>query len=262
MISLIIHFKKIWLLSLTVIMLFTGCLANEPGNLSNGLKLFNFNRKVEGSGHVIKEERALSNISEVILSEQGDLFIEKGKHERIIIEADENLLDYLFADVNNDTLEIYKLPENVTLEPTRPIKYHLYVTNLESLISKNSGDVEIKEITGESFSMQITGSGSVFIQDLLVNRFDAKLTSSGDLAVEIGIVNSQTIHLSSSGEYEGRNLESQNAIVEVSSSGTATVNVKESLSVDISSSGDVLYIGNPIIKIQNISSTGKLRKET
>ena len=110
--------------------------------------------------------------------------------------------------------------------------------------------------------MQITGSGSVFIQDLLVNRFDAKLTSSGDLAVEIGIVNSQTIHLSSSGEYEGRNLESQNAIVEVSSSGTATVNVKESLSVDISSSGDVLYIGNPIIKIQNISSTGKLRKET
>lgn len=241
-------------------MLCTGCLEHESSNLGNGFNLFSFNRKVAGSGHLIKKERAISDFSKVVLSEEGDLFIEAGSQESLVVEAEENLQEYIIADVNNDTLEIYKQPEDITLEPAQPIKYYLSATNLEELIVKNSGDVEINEITGESFSVRITGSGSVEIKDLQVSNLEAELTSSGDLVILKGDVESQKIRLSSSGEYDGRNLGSQNAIVEVSSGGSAIVNAKNSLMVDISSSGDVLYSGNPEIIIRNMSSTGKMRR--
>lgn len=247
-------------ISFIVILLFTGCLARGEGILSSGFNIFRFNRKVAGSGHVIKEERNITPYSKVVLSEEGDLRIEAGNRERVVIEAEENLQEYLFADVKNDTLEIFKQPENITLVATQPIRYYLTMTNLESLNVKNSGDVKITSISGKSFSVRITGSGSMVIEDLQVSNLDAELTSSGDLVIEAGFVDTQKIHLSSSGEFDSRNLVSRNAVIEVSSSGTATVNVGESLSVDISSSGDVLYLGNPAIKIQDMSSTGRVRR--
>jgi hypothetical protein len=47
-------------------------------------------RKINGSGHVVRAERNVSNFSEVILSEKGDLFIEIGNHGQLIVEAEDN----------------------------------------------------------------------------------------------------------------------------------------------------------------------------
>jgi hypothetical protein len=254
------HSTRIKLISLIILIMFTSCLARENNCLSSGFNLFRFNKKVVGSGHVIKEEKMVSDFSKVVLSEQGDLFIDVGNRERLIVEAEENLQEYLFAEVNNATLEISKQPENITLVATHQIRYYLTMTNLECLIVKSSGDVVITKISGESFSVRIADSGNVVIKALQVGKLEADLTSSGDLVIDNGKADSQNIRLSSSGEYDGRNLESQNAIIEVSSSGKAAVKVKESLFVDISSSGDVLYLGNPAIKIQAMSSTGRVRR--
>jgi hypothetical protein len=77
--------------------------------------------------------------------------------------------------------------------------------------------------------------------------------------VDGGETYEQDIRLSSSGEYNGEYLTCQTASVELSSSGDATLNVLEVLTADLSSSGNVYYVGNPKIVINNSSSTGRVQ---
>ena len=60
-----------------------------------------------------------------------------------------------------------------------------------------------------------------------------------------GEVGYQDITVSSSGSYQARELESETADVLLSSSGSATILVKDQLSANLTSSGDLRYLGNP-----------------
>jgi len=221
--------------------------------------LLGFNRKVYGSGNVVKETRDLQNFTEVVLSEEGDLFIEVGEQNELVIEAEDNLQEYLVVETVNNVLDIKKLPENVTLNTTKPIRYYLTVKELKSLSVKNSGDVEITEIDTDTFSIRVTGSGSVHIGSLNAHRVEIELTSSGNLIVDSGDAVEQYVRLSSSGEYDGKNVVCQTANVTLTSSGDATLNVLEVLTADLSSSGNVYYVGNPKIKYTDSSSTGRVK---
>lgn len=218
-----------------------------------------FNRRVSGSGNVVQENRTLQSFTEVVLSEEGDLFIDVGDREQLIIEAEDNLQEYLVAEVNMGILEIKKLPENVTLNATQPIRYYLTVKELKSLTIKNSGDAEVSEVRADKFLVHVTSSGSVHIGKLDVQRLDVELTSSGDLVIDEGEADEQFIRLSSSGEYIGKNVICQSAQVRLSSSGNATLNVLEVLEADLSSSGNVYYIGNPRIVYKDSSSSGRVQ---
>lgn len=231
-----------------------GCL-NVGGS---GFNLFGSNHKVKGSGNLVRETRDLGEISQVILSEEGDMRIDIGGQEQLVIEAEDNLLDYLVADENQGSLDIKKYPDNVQIIATKPIRYFLTVRNLDSLTVKNSGDVEIKEIAGVRFKMRITGSGDVRINSLTVDSLEAELTSSGDLIIFEGNAYEQEILLSSSGSYDGKNVLCQRAQVGLSSSGEATVNVLERLVASTTSSGNVYYLGDPTVFISDMTSSGRV----
>lgn len=218
-----------------------------------------FNRNVHGSGTVVEETRVLEDFTEVVLSEEGDLFIEVGDQEQLVIQAEDNLQEFLRAEVVDNVLDIKKLPENVNLNATKEIRYHLTVNELNSLTVKNSGNVDISEVNTDNFSVRITGSGSVHIGSLKVHRLEIELTSSGNLVIDRGEAEAQQVRLSSSGSYDGRNVASKIANVILTSSGDATLNVLEVLTVDLSSSGDVYFVGDPDVEYKDSSSTGRAK---
>ena len=220
--------------------------------------LLGFNRKVYGSGNVVKETRDLQSFTEVVLSEEGDLFIEIGNQNELVIEAEDNLQEYLIAETVNKVLDIKKLPENVTLNAKKPIRYYLTVKEFKALTIKNSGDAEVSEVDTDTFSIRITGSGNVHVGTLNVLRLDMELTSSGNLLIDEGRADEQHIRLSSSGEYDGENVICQNAYVTLTSSGNAILNVLEVLEADLSSSGNVYYVGKPKITYKDSSSSGRV----
>lgn len=224
-----------------------------------GNDIFHFKRMVVGTGNSVRETRNLEHFSRVILSEEGDLQIKGGEYEQLMIEAEDNLLGYLVSEVNDGSLDIKKRPDNVQLDATKPIRYTLTVSSLDTLIVKNSGAVEITEVNGMHFKLKISGSGGVQINSLAVDTLDIEITGSGNLTISEGSVNEQTIRLSSSGNYEGKNVASKRAEVKLSSSGDATVNVLDSLIASTTSSGNIYYTGNPPqISIQAMTSSGRV----
>lgn len=222
--------------------------------------LFSPNRRLQGSGLIVREARDLSEFSIVELSEKGDLFIEIGEENKLIVEAEDNFQEHLVAEIVNGTLNIHKMPEQVTLVTDLPIRYFLTATSLEGLIVKNSGDVVVGEVIADRFSVKISGSGDVHLAGLYAADLEVSLTSSGDLTIDQGVVANQQIALTSSGEYDGRQVISQQSSARLSSSGSASLHVSEQLEADLSSSGNIYYRGQPEIQTRDASSTGRVLK--
>jgi hypothetical protein len=236
------------------------------------------NNEVRGSGNVVEESREVRGITGVELATTGTLHIEVGEREALRVEAEDNLLEYIETRVRGRTLVI-DIPNDFNLRATRPINYYLTVTDLDTIEISSSGDIEAPDLETERFSVAISSSGDLLMGDLTADTLTVDISSSGDmmmgtlhaktLRVDIsssgnldvagGEVEEQDITISSSGDYTARELESDEAKVRISSNGSATIRVSDYLEANLSSSGDLYYIGSPTVDVRT-SSSGDVRR--
>jgi hypothetical protein len=214
-------------------------------------------QSIEGSGTLAEETRPIGDVTAVELAMPGTLHIELGAASSLRISAEDNLLERIEteAPLAGGELVIQSSP-GVSLLPRAPIDYYLTVTGLDTLIVSSSGDVEAPDLVATHFSVTIGSSGNVALRSLQAETLDVELRSSGNLIISGGQVGRQEITLSSSGNYMARDIASLEARADLSSSGSATIRVQESLRVILSSSGTLYYIGSPDLQV-DVSSNGK-----
>ena len=213
---------------------------------------------VQGSGTLVTEERPVSDFERIELSAIGKLVIEVGSEEALVIEAEDNLLEYIETTVRGDTLEIGSR-EGANLQPTEPVIYNLTVKSLDSISVSGLGNVVVPEFEATLFSVNISGAGDVNLDSLIAEQLDVSVSGLGSVGIDTGHVNAQTIDISGSGDYNGRNLESQTTDIQVSGLGSATLWATQDLRVNISGSGSVHYAGDPNVD-SDISGLGSLEK--
>jgi hypothetical protein len=73
-----------------------------------------------------------------------------------------------------------------------------------------------------------------------------------------GEIDSQDVTVSGSGDYEAGELDSNGADVTVDGSGKAVVWVNQSLTANVSGSGNIEYFGTPDTVIENIDGSGEI----
>lgn len=208
---------------------------------------------VRGSGNVIEESRTVSGVNGVELATFGNLTIEIGDSESLRIEAEDNLMEHIEVEVRSGKLRI-GTQGNVRLDATRPVNYYLTVTGLDTIEISSSGDIQAPDLEAERFSINISSSGDLEIGVLNADTLDVSISSSGNLDIAGGQVQSQDVTISSSGNYTAPDLVSAEADVRLSSSGSATIWVQNNLQVNLSSSGDLRYHGDPTVKARATSS--------
>jgi hypothetical protein len=212
---------------------------------------------VRGSGNVAEEDRAVSGFTGVALAGIGELTIEVGERESLRIEAEDNLMPYLEAEVRNGILKI-GAQDGVNLNPTRPVRFYLTVKELDTIVLSGSGDIKAPDLEAERFSVTISGSGDVEMGDLSADILNVTISGSGNLDIASGQIEEQDITISGSGEYQAGGLNSGSAEITISGSGNATVWATDSLDVQISGSGSVNYYGNPRTTF-SASGSGKVK---
>lgn len=211
---------------------------------------------VRGSGTVTEETRTVNGIKAVEVGNQGNLYIELGDTESLVIEAEDNLIDYITSDVRNGTLRI-GTKAGLNIRNSKPINYYLTVISLEGLSAYSSGDIDAPSLEADRFTIDVNSSGDITLEALNANRLDVEISSSGNIRINDGEVATQDIRISSSGNYDALDLESQEADVRLSSSGNANINVQDRLGANLSSSGNVNYVGSPDVTSRE-SSSGKV----
>ena len=211
---------------------------------------------VRGSGNVVEESREVSDISGVNLATIGDLTIAVGDTESLRIEAEDNLMEYFETTVRNGKLRI-EIQDNIKLETTKPVRYYLTVTGLDTIEISSAGNIEAPDLEAEEFSITISSAGDLEMGELNADTLEIDIGSTGNLDIAGGKVKSQDISIGSTGNYTAQGLASDEADVRLSSTGSATIWVRDNLKANLSSSGDVRYRGDPTVDATT-SSTGEV----
>lgn len=253
---------------------------------------------VTGSGRVVSESRDVSGFTQIALAGIGDVIVTQGEEISLVIEAEDNLIPYFETKVRGSTLTIslYDRYRAVTLRPTRPVKFHLTLPEIEAVTLAGSGNIIAGDLQGTDFKITLAGSGNITTGDLSAAQLNIQLAGSGDISlgtvttervtsttagsgnitfagleaetIEVTIAGSGNVNLKGevtrqglkilgSGDYTAGDLQSQEASVLVSGSGDVRVWATRSLEVTLLGSGNVLYYGSPRLSL-NVSGSGSI----
>lgn len=206
-----------------------------------------------------KEERKVSDFTEISISVPADVELRQGDECKLVLDGDEDVLEKIETKVRGDELVI-KSNRRFNFGWNEEITIYITVKNIEEINVAGSADVVAKtDISAKEIEFGISGSGKVHIPSLNATSIQASISGSG--RVELGgneTAEKLELGISGSGKFEAENLQVKEADIDISGSGKGYVHVTDMLEVDISGSGRVYYSGNPTINA-DISGSGKVR---
>ena len=227
----------------------------------------------EGNGIVTEEDRVIPEFSEISSSGSFHVYYEYDETPGVTVSGESNLLEYVETVVYNDELLI-RTPFNVNIRPHHTIEVYVKGPYVDRIHLSGSGLIHTDEIIADEFSATVSGSGNIettFIGEDLYTKVsgsgeinvyaeadytESYISGSGKIIFE-GESDQSQFKISGSGKIRAYDFLTNDADIHLSGSGSAYINVDETLSAWISGSGDIHYIGNPYIN-SNISGSGRL----
>ena len=214
--------KKLAWLVLAVTMMVTGC---HHGMVS----------EISGSGKRIVQKRDIGSFTSI--STEGAFTIEVTcqKEPSLEIEGDDNVLEFVKAEVNSNVL---RLSNTKGYSVSEPIKLKISVPKLEGLSVSGAGKVDIKGLNNDRFEIDSQGAPVI---------------------IASGTTKSINIDSSGAGQIDTHNLRASRAAVDVKGAASVEVDVAEQLDVTISGPSSVIYRGDPVVN-KTINGPGKVER--
>lgn len=242
---------------------------------SDGPFSLNLNQK-EGKG-IIKTSQFEMNIDEIKVAQSITAEVVKSDTEKVVITAPSDIIDEILVDNVDGKLFIHFKPhlnisaKNVAAKIFVKDFTHLEATSSAKIIVKDKftqdkTDVEVSSsgsITGNleanDLSVDVSSSGS-FSGEIWAVNLESQATSSGEINIA-GKAKNADLQASSSGTVAAKNLITDLAEIQASSSGRVNISVADQMSASASSSGDILVYrkGNLNILSQKESSGGSIK---
>ena len=220
---------------------------------------FNFGPGKPGSGSVISETRQVSGFNAIELDYPAQVFISQGSAESLKIEAEDNLLPGLQTEVRGNALRIfYKAAEGERVNPTKMVKITIVVKDLQDVELNSAGELTIDGLETDKLDVSLSGAGNLKLNEIAVDDLLVSLSGAGSTTAS-GTADNLRVIISGFGDFDGSDLHSQTADVNISGAGSANLWVDEELDATISGAGSVNYYGSPTVTKQ-ISGVGNISK--
>jgi hypothetical protein len=206
---------------------------------------------VRGEGEVVKQEINLPAFDGVALGFSGDVILTPGNVQKVVVEAQQNIIDNIKRDVRGGTWNIefikgVKEAKKVVIYITMPTVRNLVLSGSGLMRSTASFD-QLKDL-----DISVAGSGNVSFE-YNGQRTQLALSGSGDVQL-FGKTTSLEIAISGSGDVSAAELVTGSCEVAISGSGDAAVHVNGDLKASIAGSGDVRYKGDASVKASIVGS--------
>ena len=215
---------------------------------------------------LITEERQVVDFHRVILTGHGEVIIEQGDAERLMIESDAETLSKILSEVVMGRLELgqgrtlmdkisFALETSFTREP---IRYYLMVRKLTDLELQGAFEVKAQGISADELRIKAGGPNHIVFENLEVEDLIVDLPVGGVVDLD-GYVSKQKVVIKGPANYRAPTLKSQYANIKITGPSTAVVNVTDELDVFIRGLGSVKYYGSPKLR-KKIAGLGSLSK--
>ncbi len=215
---------------------------------------------VPGSGKIESETRDVKDFNVISIRYPGEIIVRQGDKTSLTIEAEDNLIPQLTTDVRGGTLVIENGEADFSkrVNPTENVKITITVTKLNEISFSSAGTLRVEGLKTGEFEFKLSGAGEATLTDLDVDSLTVSLSGAGKITLD-GTADRVHVIISGLGDFDGANLQSLVAEVQISGAGTATLRVEEELTAKVSGAGSVNYYGSPTVH-ESISGAGSVNK--
>ena len=241
-----------------------------------------------------KETRQVADFSGIDASSVFDITVVRGNAETLVIEADDEVMQYVRSEVRNGVLHLYL--DNNRVKNIKTLKASVVMKNLDKVhlsgtckltsndtftsesfegecsgvsnmsINVNTGRLSIETSGACKIQIKADVSGDADINVSGTSKFNGelkasnvKLSSSGAGKVDLtGSATSLKIDISGTAKINAGNFTVKNAAVNSAGAGNVTVNVTDALTVNSSGTSSVYYKGSPTVTL-NSSGASKVK---
>ena len=196
-----------------------------------------FGAQIKGSGKRELQKRQVASFTSI--STEGAFTIEVtcGKDQSLEVEGDDNVLEYVTAEVGGNTLRLKNTKNYSTSEP---VKFKISVPNIEGLSVNGAGHVDVKGINNDKFEVDMNGAPTIVV-------------SGNTKVIDVGA--------NGAGKVDAHNLHAERGVVDSRGVARIDVDVKSQLDVSVQGPSTVTYLGDPVVN-KSIQGTGKVERRT
>ena len=243
------------------------------------------------------ENRSVSGFTGINASNTFDIKVTKGNSEKLTIEADNDVMQFVRSEVKNGILHLYLDNSAGNIRDVKTLKATIVMKNLDNVVLSGACKLTANDVfTSDKFKIDCSGvsnltvnvntgqlsietSGAAKIQikanvsgnsNLNVSGVsqikgelktaDMKINSSGASLVELaGSATNIKLDLSGTARINAGNFAVKNANIDSSGASNATVNVFDTLKVNSSGTATVNYKGSPTLEV-NSSRISKVKQ--
>ena len=252
--------------------------------------------KIKGSKIVTIEQKEIGNFETIEISDNIEVYLEKGEKSELKIEADDNLHDIIKIDLTANTLRINTSKTAVNYK--KLIVRVTYTNVLKTITSKDEAiinaiqeiqlsDVSIKSfddsklflnVNTKNFALQSDNDSKTELNlksekaiiELSKNATLKALITTTDLKCDMyqksiaileGDVTNANIRLDNNSKFTGNNLSILNAQLVAETYSNCNINVKTSISIEASGNSEIQLYGEQKIEIKQFSDNAVLSKK-
>lgn len=211
----------------------------------------NFKR---GNGEIEISEFEIEGFHKIYVGGNYDLTLIPSNQCRVVIQTDENLLDYINVEEYEGALNINNVHR---LKSSNGINIQVFYKNIDQIYSTGASRITHEGILEtEELDIDLSGAGSVNL-DIDVKQVKIQMSGAGIIELS-GNTDLQESHISGAGGLMAEGLRSKVCDVNLSGLGGASVYVTEKLEASITGIGGITYSGNPQLIEKQVTGLGKI----
>ena len=196
-------------------------------------------------GNTVAYERPVRTFDNIAVSSGFELIVTQDNSQEVVIEAKENLHQYIEVTVIGRSLKVYR-SRGVLFGRGANVKVYVSSDYLENISSSGGGSVVFDNLwVGNALDIHVSGGGELFGDvDLISLDVSVSGGSKADLA---GFADYLNVNSSGGSKTWFNYLESVDCDITVSGGGYAEIYAKQNLHVNGSGGSRVFFKGNPFI---------------
>jgi hypothetical protein len=204
---------------------------------------------IKGNGNVVEQTRSTGDFSKIDASRGMNIYISQGETFKVVVKADENLLEAIETETEGDVL-IVRATQNIRNATSK--KVFITVPDLKEIEASSGCNIysETKLVFKE---LEVsTSSGCNVKLEINSDKTDFSASSGSNLNIK-GTANSFKAKASSGSNIKAEELTANKCEAKASSGANIWITAKNDFSGDVSSGANIFVYGNP--KNQNIEKS-------
>ena len=211
-----------------------------------------FGPSIKGNGKVVEENRSMDPFDGIRVSRGMDVYISQDSIQKVVVEADENLLEVIQTRVEDNKLVI-TVTENI--RDAKAKKVYVSVKNLKEIAAMAGSNVFTEETLRFENIKLSSIAGSNMHLDLITSSLMARAAAGSNILLK-GLSKDADCKAMAGSNIRAQDFKTFKGTARANSGSNIWMTVDNEIDANASSGGNVYYFGSPTTTTVKNSSGG------